>query len=184
MASNTNNKNSTKSKKTISDSAEENTQVSVTQSKQIKPKDIDPEQYVSVKNGFQGKLVYRSKKTGETFVWDSFGSEQEIELRELKSVKNTYKKYFENNWFMFDEDWVIDYLGVRQYYKNSISVSDFDEIFNKKPSELTEIINGLSAGQKKSVAYRARQLIFDKKIDSLSMIDALEKALNVELIEK
>ena len=65
--------------------------------KAIVAKDIDPNQYVVVRNGFQGRLVYISKKTGERFVWDGFGSEQEMELRELKNARNSYKKFFENN---------------------------------------------------------------------------------------
>lgn len=148
------------------------------------PKDIDNEQLIVVKNGFHGRLVYKSSRTGEVFVWDSFGSEQEMELRELKSAKNTFKKFFINNWFMFDENWVVDYLGLKQYYKNAIPVSEFDSIFNKPAKELEEFVSELTPGQKKSVAYRAKQLISENRIDSLSKIDALQKALNIELIEK
>lgn len=148
------------------------------------PKQIDNDQLIVVKNGFHGKLVYKSNRTGEVFVWDSFGSEQEMELRELKSAKNTFKKFFINNWFMFDDSWVIDYLGLKQYYKNAIPVSNFDSIFDKPAKELEKFINELSVGQKKSVAYRAKQLIADSKIDSLSTINALQKALGIELIEK
>ena len=82
--------------------------------KTIIPKDIDASQFVTVRNGFQGKLVYVSKRTGETFIWEEFGSEQEMELRELRNAKNSYKTFFVNNWFMFDEDWIVDYLGVRK----------------------------------------------------------------------
>lgn len=154
--------------------------------KPIVPKDIDTSQYIVVRNGFQGQLVYKSQRTGELFTWADFGDEQEIELRELRNVKNSNKAFFINNWFMFnDEDgWVIDYLGVRQYYKNAISIDDFDEIFTKKPAELKKIITGLSDGQKKSVAYRASELISEKKIDSLSVISVLEESLGIELIEK
>ena len=42
----------------------------------------------------------------------------------------------------------------------------------------------LSAGQKKSVAFRAKQLIKDGKIDSIKVINALEKSLSIELIER
>lgn len=152
--------------------------------KKIVAKDIDPSQYVTVRNGFQGKLVYISKRTGETFIWDEFGAEQEMELRELKNAKNSYKNFFINNWFMFDEDWIIDYLGVRQFYKHAIPIDNFDEIFTQKASDLKKTISGLSDGQKKSVAYRAKELIAENKIDSLSVINTLEKALNIELIEK
>lgn len=152
----------------------------------ITPKEIDASQYVIVRNGFQGRLVYKSRKTGETYVWDSFGSEQEMELRELRNAKSSFKKYFIDNWFMFDkdEDWIIDYLGVRQYYKHALPLDKFDEIFDLKPAELKAKIALLSDGQKRSVSYRAKELIADNKIDSRSVISALEEALGVELIEK
>lgn len=156
----------------------------IQESRTIIPKDVDPTQYVIVRNGFQGRLVYRSRKTGEMFVWDEFGAEQEMELRELRNAKNSYKKFFTDNWFMFDEDWVVDYLGVRQYYKNAIPVDKFDDIFTQKPAELKRMVSNLSDGQKKSVAYRAKVLISENKIDSLSVISILEEALNTELIEK
>lgn len=150
----------------------------------ISVKDVDPTQYITVRNGFQGKLIYKSRKTGEVFEWDAFGAEQEMELREVRSAKNTNKNFFINNWFMFDEDWIVDYLGVRQYYKYAIPVDQFDSIFTMKPDELEKTISELSVGQKKSVAYRAKELISDGKIDSLSVIHVIEKALNVELIEQ
>lgn len=168
-------------------SGNQNSNVSATEGasqKMIIPKDVDDTQYVTVRNGFQGQLVYKSKRTGETFVWDSFGSEQEMELRELRNAKNSYKKFFINNWFMFVEDWIVNYLGVRQYYKNAIDIDHFDDIFTQNPAELKKTIAALSDGQKRSVAYRAKELIFDRKIDSLSVISALEDALNIELVEK
>lgn len=152
--------------------------------KPIVPKDIDPEQYVTVRNGFQGRLVYVSKHTGERFVWDQFGAEQEMELRELKNAKNSYKKFFENNWFMFDEDWIVDYLGVQRFYRNAVRIEDFDEIFQKDAKTIYEIISDMSDGQKKSVAYRARVLIADGAIDSNKAITALEESLGVELVER
>ena len=152
--------------------------------KPIVPKDIDPEQYVTVRNGFQGRLVYVIKHTGERFVWDQFGAEQEMELRELKNAKNSYKKLFENNWFMFDEDWIVDYLGVQRFYRNAVRIEDFDEIFQKDAKTISEIISDMSDGQKKSVAYRARVLIADGAIDSNKAITALEESLGVELVER
>lgn len=154
--------------------------------KPIVPKDIDINQYVTVKNGFQGTLVYESPRTHEVYLWEGFGAEQEMELRELKNAKSASKKFFENNWFMFDKDdeWIIDYLGVGQYYKNALSLDDFDEIFTKQPSELSDIISKLSPGQQRSVIYRAAQLIKAREIDSIRVIETLEKALGVRLIER
>lgn len=147
------------------------------------PKDVDPNETVVVKNGFQGKLVYHSKRTGERWVWDHFGSEQEIELKELKSAKNSAKGFFENNYFMFEEPWVIYYLGVQQYYRNSLRLDQFDEVFKKTPTEIKKILAHVPEGQKKSVAYRAKELIASGDIDSRKTISTLEACLGTELIE-
>lgn len=182
MANGTTRQRSTRSVKTNDAVAVE--KVESTENKPVIPTEIDPNQYVVVRNGFQGRLVYKSKKTGERFVWSEFGSEQEMELSELKNARNTYKRFFENNWFMFDEPWVIDYLGMNQYYKFALNLDDFDDLFKKSPVEIEKTIAHLSDGQKKSVAYRARQLIADGEIDSNKAIMALEKSLGVELIER
>lgn len=155
-----------------------------TEAKPVVAKEVDIHQYVTVRNGFQGRLIYTSKKTGEVFSWESFGSEQEMELLELRNAKNSSKKFFVNNWFMFDEDWIVDYLGLRQYYKHSIKIEDFDNIFKLNPSEIKKTISNLSDGQKKSVAYRAKVLIAEGGIDSNKAIAALEDSLGVELVER
>lgn len=152
----------------------------------IVPKEIDVHQYITVINGFHGTLIYRSSKTGETFVWDGFGSEQEMELLELRNAKNNSKSFFINNWFMFDDDssWVIDYLGMRQYYRHAISINGFDDIFTKTPTEIKKQIKEMSEGQRHSLAYRASELINSGEVDSRKVIAALEDALGIELIEK
>ena len=152
----------------------------------IIPKDVNPNTIVSVRNGFQGRLVYISPRTHERFVWEGFGDEQDMELRELRNAKSSSKAFFAKNWFMFDEDneWVIPYLGLSRYYKNAIRLEDFDDIFTKSPAKIKDIISKLSSGQKKSVSYRARQLVINREIDSLKTISALEEALGTDLIEK
>lgn len=154
------------------------------ETKRTVPKDVDLNEYVTVRNGFPGTLVYQSSRTGEIFKWEGFGDEQDMELRELKNAKNSNKKFFENNWFVFDEDWIVDFLGVERMYRHAVKLDKFDELFSKKPAEIKKIIAAMSKGQKRSVAYRARQLIKESAIDSNSLIRTLEECLGVELIER
>lgn len=147
-------------------------------------RDLDPNMYVTVKNGFNGVLVYKSRRTGERFVWQEFGDEQDMELMELKSARNASKDYFINNWFLFDDPAVIEWLGVGRYYKHALNTKSFDELFFKEPDEIKATMAELSKGQKRSVAFRAKQLIDEGTIDSIKTINALESCLGVELIER
>lgn len=154
--------------------------------KPLKAKDVDIHEYIPVKNGFQGLLIYISKRTGEEFQWERFGDEQEMELQELKNAKSSSKGFFQNNWFLFDDEyqWVIDWLGVRNFYRNALRDFEFDTVFTKTPEEIREIVGKLSGGQKQSLEYRARQMIADGEIDSNKAIAALEEALGVKLSER
>lgn len=145
-------------------------------------KDLDPHMIVPVKNGFNGTLVCKGKN-GERYMWAIFGDEQEIELSDLKYIKNTYKNFFINNWFLFDDPEIIEYLGMTQYYKHALNSESFDTIFEKEPEEVKAVVKELSAGQKKSLAFRAKQMIASGDIDSMKVISALEESLGIELIE-
>ena len=147
---------------------------------------IDPHEIIMVRNGFNGILVYTSSRTGEVIRWGALGEEQEMELGELRTAKNTAKGFFENNWFVFDEEyqWVIDYLGVRHCYKNSIDIDRIEEFFELPPEEIEKKIAAMPIGQKQSISYLAREMVVDGRIDSFKVVAALEKSLGIELIER
>ena len=149
-----------------------------------KAKKLDPHEYVTVRNGFQGSLVYISPRTGERFYWDRFGDEQEIELQDLRSARSSSRKFFENNWFLIDDPEVIDYLGVEKYYKNSLSLDGFEELFSMSADEIVNAVTKLSDGQKRAVGYLAKQKIDEGTVDSISLINKLEKLLGIALIER
>ncbi len=145
---------------------------------------LTPNMYVTVKNGFNGRLIYKSSRTNEKFVWEGFGAEQDIELQELKNAKSSHKTYFERNWFLFDDPEVIRYLGVERFYASALSFDEFDELFTKTPDEIKARIASIPEGQKQSLIYKAKQMIADGEIDSMKMVNALEESLGVELIER
>lgn len=171
----------TKNKETVTTGIED---VSAEKKQYRVKKNLDPNMIVTVKNGFQGLLVYKSRRTNERFVWETFGDEQDMDLQELKNARNSSKTFFENNWFLIDDPEVLEYLGVSQYYKYALNFDSFDGLFNKTPDEISDTISRLSTGQKKSVAYRAKELIANGSIDSIKVINALEESLSIELIDR
>lgn len=107
-----------------------------------------------------------------------------MDLQELKNARNSSKAFFENNWFLIDDPEVLEYLGVSQYYKYALNFNSFDGLFDKTPDDIKDTISRLSAGQRKSVAYRAKELIANGTIDSIRVINALEESLSIELIDR
>lgn len=153
-----------------------------------KKKSIPADYMIPVKSGVQGILVYLSKKTyGYTIEWNSYGDIEYIEYNELLSMRNTSKAFFENNWIFFEDtdDYtaqeLYEILKVDKYYKNTVLGENLDEIFKMTSDEIIAAIAPLSKGIKETIALSARNKIDSGELDSIKRIEALEKALNVEL---
>jgi hypothetical protein len=148
---------------------------------------IPLETIVPVTCNVQGGAVYTSKKiNGYIVEWDEYGSTEYMELSELVSMRNTDKRFFEDNWVICEdtEDYkaiqIYDFLKVAKYYANVFTPENIDTIFNEAPKQIIKIISTLSEGMKGTIATRAKIKVDAKEIDSNSKIEALETALDVK----
>lgn len=148
---------------------------------------------VWVKNNSVGKLVYVSKRTGFLTEWQNNGADQPMSLEELIMMRNTYIKFFKSNWItikgfvsakykdLYSVEEIYEFLQVKQYYTSSLCPNNLDDVFQLTPEEILKRVPNMSAGVRSSILIRANDLIESKKIDSISVVEALEKALNCEL---
>lgn len=134
-----------------------------------------------------GGAFYASKKImGYTVEWDNIGSVEYMELGELSSMKNTDKRFFEDNWIVLDdtEDYtaeqLYDFLKVSKYYKNIITPDNLDTIFTYSKEKLVKTISTLSRGMRETIAVKAKQKLDENTLDK-NIIDVLESSLGIQL---
>lgn len=148
-------------------------------------KDIHLNTLVEVKNGFNGKLTYISKKNnGMEIVWESFGDVEYLELSELVSAFSAQKKFFTANWWLIDDIEILDFLGAKKFYENALTADNFNNIFKQTPNEIKEKISQMTSGQQKTLAYIAIDMINSGELDSRIVIKTLEESLGFNLIEE
>lgn len=143
---------------------------------------ISREDMVVVISGCPNRLVYTSPRNGYTIVWPEFGDEQKLSVDDLLDAKRLFPRYFSNNWFVIYDKEVLDYLGVARFFDNSIGIETFDSVFQKDPDDVEKIIKTMNDGQKEILIVRTRTMIKDGRLDSISLIKALSKALNEEFV--
>ena len=134
-----------------------------------------------------GGAIYESQKIkGYTVYWDTFGSVEYMELSELVSMRNTSRRFFEDNWIVLgdtDEYTAIqlyEFLKVSKLYENVFTPENIDSIFDLDANSIIKTISTLSKGMKSTIATRAKEKIDAKELDSNNKIEALETALNVK----
>lgn len=133
-----------------------------------------------------GGAFYSSKKImGYTVEWEELGSVEYMELGELSSMKNTDKRFFEDNWIVLDDTdeytatELYDFLKVSKFYKNILTPENIDEVFTYSKDKLVKTITTLSRGLKETVAVRAKQKLDDNTLDR-NIIDILESSLGIQ----
>ena len=145
-------------------------------------KQRDMNEMISVVCITNSPLIYESKsQQGYRVDWDGFLQENWMEYKELVNMRSSQKAFFEEPWIICDWDVLVD-LKVNHYYnKNIIDLENLDELFAKSPEELEHTLKIVSVGIKKLIVDRAFELRREKKLDSISIIETIEKTLNVDL---
>lgn len=138
---------------------------------------------VLVKNGTSGELVYIAPRTGVTYIFDSFGDEQEIPFGELKATRmGNYATFFKRQWFLIDDQEVIKQLGIEKYYKDQLSYNELNEIFNLSKEDIVERVKNISEYQRDTLGYLTVKKIKNNEINDLNVIRSLEDVLHTKLI--
>ena len=147
----------------------------VEETKKEKP-EFDRNQEVAVINGFDGKIVYTSKNGIYSFEMNSFGDKEYIPVSELIVMKNTASSFFKNNWLLFEDKKVIDYLGVSKFYQGTLSVEEIVALFDLPTDKMVETIAHMPECQKRNIRFRAVQVVSNGSIDSNKKISAIKGA--------
>ena len=142
-------------------------------------KAVKDDDTADVRSCVVGKLTWKSAKTGYKVIWDEFGTSNPMTVEELRDMRNGSRKFFENNWVVIEGDNaedILKYLQIDKYYKDFSSIEDIDLIFEYEPDEAEAVIKKLGYGLKEVVARRASVLKSEGLLDSVKMIEAVERA--------
>ncbi len=146
-----------------------------------KKKQRDMNELVSVICITNNPLVYESKnQAGYRIDWDGYLQENWIEYKELINMRGSQRAFFEKPWIICDWDVLVD-LKVDHYYKNIIDLENLDDVFKKSTEELEQTLKIVPKGIKDLIVDRAFELRRKKELDSLSVIETIEKTLNIDL---
>lgn len=140
----------------------------------------DLNEMVEVKCIVHGGLNFVTS-TGLEVVWANYGDVYPLEFKELIYMMNKYKRFFEEPWVIMEQD-VLEDLHATHFYKNIINYDEIDSVFTKTPEQVKDILNKVPEGTKRLIADRASNALRKGTLDSLKVIEILQKELNIELI--
>lgn len=135
---------------------------------------ISDNEEIIVMNGLTGGLAYNSERNNRRWEFTSFGQQDVMPYSELKIIRNRYPRYFREGCLIVLDPVAQKELGLVQMYENILTPENENKIFEMKPEELSNFIDGLPEGQKSSFVNMAQERYENGQLDSNKIIKMIE----------
>ena len=136
---------------------------------------------IPVRSCINGRVIYKSKKTGVTYKWLEKGTYEILTIDELLNMESQSQKFLHSPWLMVDDEEVIEAFNLQELYDLVAKVEDIDSFINMSLGEQKQIYNKLPKSLQNQVYNHIYNKVETGEIDSKSKIRELEELVQMEL---
>lgn len=127
-------------------------------------------------------VSYKDSKTGDMYEWDEVGHVEPMTFETLKNMWRSYKGYFRNMWLKPNDDRIVNKFGLTKTYEKYEFLMNESNYTKKNIEKLCSTISDTPNGLKHSIVNKVKDLVVSGKVSDISVIRALEKHLDLDLI--
>lgn len=175
---------STTTKKTTT-TKKKTTTATTTKAEKVTERKFNPTDMIVCKSVRQNGLVYVSPSTGITYVWNGFGSINELPYQEVMSMKASKSRFLYEPWVLIEEKDILERADFKKDFENMYALyeefEDPETFFNQSLEVIEEKIANIPNGLRDLIVYNASTYIEDGTLDRMSVINALDQAFGTNL---
>ena len=128
-----------------------------------------------------GKLVMIGAATGMVYRWPDYGSEAEVEYKDLASAVRAHSGHVYEPYFIIeDEDFVDEFVELKKFYKEKFTIRELTDILLMDDNEMENKISILPKGAREQLINIVSTKISTGELDSVRKIKTLERILGVD----
>lgn len=137
---------------------------------------------IPVRSYVDGRVIYKSKKTGVTYKWLEKGAYEILTIDEILNMESQSHKFLHSPWLVVDDEEVIEAFNLTNLYQSLEKVEDIDSFISLPFEEQQGIYDNLPKSVQKQVYNRIYNKVDNGEIDSRAKIKQLEELVKIELV--
>ena len=141
----------------------------------------DRNRQVIVRSCVDGRVIYKSKRSGMTWKWLEKGAYEVLTVEELLNMESQSHKFLHSPWLMVDDEDIIEAFNLAELYDLVAKVEDIDSFINMTLDEQKQIYNKLPKASQNQVYNHICFKVDSGEIDSRAKIRQLEELVGMEL---
>lgn len=144
---------------------------------------IDREEWIPVMNYTTGGFGFQHPSCRTELRMEKYGDMDYIQYGDLLTMKASQGRILREPWLLvLDEDVYIS-LGFEKLYEKVITMEDVERLYGLSPKEIEDILKKAPRIVRENVCRRILELKKQGKWDSLSKLQAVEKAVGINFKE-
>lgn len=128
-------------------------------------------------------VSYKDSKTLDMYEWDEVGHTEPMTFETLKNMWRNNKGYFKNLNLKPNDDRVINKFGLTKTFEKYEYLMDASNYTKKNISAICEAISDTPNGLKFAICDKIKSMVVNGEVTDASVLKALEKRLNIDLID-
>lgn len=128
-------------------------------------------------------VSYKDSKTLDMYEWDEVGHTEPMTFETLKNMWRNNKGYFKNLKLKPNDDRVINKFGLTKTFEKYEYLMDASNYTKKNISAICEAISDTPNGLKFAICDKIKSMVVNGEVTDASVLKALEKRLNINLID-
>ena len=141
----------------------------------------DRNRQVIVRSCVDGRVIYKSKRSGMTWKGLEKGAYEVLTVEELLNMESQSHKFLHSPWLMVDDEDIIEAFNLAELYDLVAKVEDIDSFINMSLDEQKQIYNKLPKASQNQVYNHICFKVDSGEIDSRAKIRELEDLVGREL---
>src|SRR5690606_947191 len=130
-----------------------------------------------------GTVIYRSDISRRLWKFTSFGQMENLPYGELVAIQNRYPSYFTDGLLIVLDKAVQSEFGLSNMYENILTPDNIDTIFERPIDDLEIFVKNLPPGMKHTFVNKTQELYAENKLDSVKVIQLIEKQFGFSLTD-
>jgi hypothetical protein len=131
-----------------------------------------------------GELICIAKKTGNKYIWSSYGDVTEVEYQDLMGLRAARSRFVFAPFFIIEDEDLLEELRwkqVKELYDNLYSVADIYKVLELPINQFREALEKMPTSFRKTVASEVSHRLDEGLFDSIQKVKAIDEICGTDL---
>ena len=152
--------------------------------KTVKRTERDGDELIPCRSIVNGEMICIAKKTGNKYVWSSYGDVTEVEYQDLMGLRASRSRFIFGPLFMIEDEDLLSELRwkqVKELYDNLYSVADIYDVLELPVDQFRTALEKMPNSFRKSIAAEISRRLDNGLFDSIQKVKITDEICGTDL---